>query len=303
MTRKASSIMATDPVVLVTGATGRVGRQVVTQLAQNSGVRIRALTRNPAAAAAQLDGKAPIEVVGGDLTDPGSLMSVLAGVEAVFLVFPSVAADHAAAALVAALAAEVDRIVYLSAAGVPDEPPRDGPGPDGTIMGSHAFLEGLLASSGTRWTFLRSSGFAANTLMWADQVRGTDTLRWFYGDARRALIHERDLAAVGVRALLDAGHDGERHQLTGPESLTQVEQLDAIGAAIGRRLHFEELDPDTAAKQLLAAAPPQVTRSILEAHASFVTQPEPVTDTVARVTGHGALSFARWARDHAVDFR
>jgi uncharacterized protein YbjT (DUF2867 family) len=162
MTRKASSIMATDPVVLVTGATGRLGRQVVTQLAQNSGVRIRALTRNPAAAAAQLDGKAPIEVVGGDLTDPGSLMSVLAGVAAVFLVFPSVAADHAAAALVAALAAKVDRIVYLSAAGVPDQPPQAGPGPDGTIMGSHAFLEGLLASSGTRWTFLRSSGFAAN---------------------------------------------------------------------------------------------------------------------------------------------
>ena len=170
-------------------------------------------------------------------------------------------------------------------------------------MGSHAYLERLLASSETRWTFLRSSGFAANTLMWADQLRRTDTLCWFYGDARRALIHERDLAEVGVRALLDTGHDGERHHLTGPECLTQREQLDAIGEAVGRSLHFEELDPGTAAKQLFATAPPRMTQSILDAHASFVTQPEPVTDTVARVTGHAALSFAQWAREHAANFR
>src|SRR3954469_3254168 len=289
-------------VVLVTGATGRVGRQVVIQLIQ-TGVRVRALTRDPISAASQFGVGAPIEVVGGDLADPGSLKSVVAGVEAVFLVFPSVAADHSAPGLVATLAAEVDRVVYLSAAGVTDEPRQEGPGQDGTGMGSHAYLERLLASSGARWTFLRSSGFAANTLMWADQLRRSDTLRWFYGDARRALIHERDLAEVGVRALLDAEHDGERHHLTGPESLTQREQLDAIGEANGRHLHFEELDPGTAAKELFASAPPRMAHSILEAHASFVAQPEPVTDTVARVTGHAALSFAQWAREHAADFR
>jgi uncharacterized protein YbjT (DUF2867 family) len=294
--------MATERVVLVTGATGRVGRQVVTQLAR-TGVRVRALTRDPNSAASQIGAQAPVDVIGGDLADTSSLEPALDGVEAVFLVFPSVSADHAAPALIATLAGKVDRIVYLSAAGVPDEPGQDGAGPDGTIMGSHAYLERLVASSGRSWTFLRSSGFAANALMWADQLRRTDTLQWIYGDARRALIHERDLAEVGVRALLDAGHDGQCHHLTGPESVTQREQLDAIGAALGRHLHFEELDPDSAAKQLFATAPPQVTRSILDAHASFVTQPEPVTDTVARLTGHAALSFAHWAREHAADFR
>src|SRR4051812_14533337 len=106
---EASRVMATETVVLVTGATGRVGQQVVTQLTQ-AGARIRALTRDPSSAASQFGAQEPIEVVGGDLADPSSLKSVLAGVEAVFLVFPSVAADHAAAGLVATLAAEVDRV-------------------------------------------------------------------------------------------------------------------------------------------------------------------------------------------------
>src|SRR3954465_11944561 len=113
---EASSVTATEPVVLVTGATGRVGEQVVTQLMQTSGVRIRALTRDAISAESRLGRHPLMEIVGGDLADPDSLKPALSGVGAVFLVFPSVAADQAAPALVARLAGEVDRIVYLSAA-------------------------------------------------------------------------------------------------------------------------------------------------------------------------------------------
>jgi uncharacterized protein YbjT (DUF2867 family) len=133
-----------DVTILVTGATGRVGGQVVAQLA-GTGARVRALARNPAGVAGG---------VVGDLTRPETLSSALAGVDAAFLVFPSVAGDAAAAALVDAVTTAVPHVVYLSAYGVPDEPDPRAPA-DGTILGSHAHVEGLLAAAPGRATFLR----------------------------------------------------------------------------------------------------------------------------------------------------
>ncbi len=284
--------------ILVTGATGRVGGRVAAQLAA-TGVKPRALARDPARAAAVLGEGA--RIVGGDLTEPGTLTEALAGVDAVFLVFPSVAADEAARELVSTLTRQVRRIVYLSSFGVPDEPDEHAE-PDRTILGSHAHLEGLIAASAAEYTFLRSSGFAANTLGWAEQIRRSDVVRWFHPDAKRALIHEADLAAVGVRVLTEDGHDRKAYHLTGPEQLTQVEQLQAIGAALGRSLRFEEIDADRAGAELFPGLPADVVASIIAAHGAMVTHPEPVTDTFERLTGRPALPFAQWARDHVGDF-
>lgn len=284
--------------VLVTGATGRVGGQVVAQAAA-AGVRPRVLTRDPARAA-KLMGE-DVEVVGGDLSRPDAMAGALDGVRAVFLVFPSVVADEAARGLVSVLAGRVDRIVYLSSAGVPDQPD-EGAEPDGTIVGSHAHLEGLIAASGAEYTFLRSSGFAANTLGWAEQIRRSDVLRWFHPEAKRALVHEADLAAVGVRALTEDGDVRGAHHLTGPEQLTQAQQLQAIGDALGRSLRFEELDPANARAELFAGMPAEVAASIVAAHGAMVARPEPVTDTFERLTGRPARPFAQWARDHVADF-
>src|SRR6185295_15424849 len=156
--------------ILVTGATGRVGGQVVAQLA-GTGAGVRAVARHPAAG-----------VVAGDLTRPETLGPVLSGVDAALLVFPSVAGDAAAAALVEALTATVPHVVYLSAYGVPDLPAPEAAA-DGTILGSHAYVEGLLAASPGAATLLRASGFAANTLGWAPQIRAGDVLRWFHPTA------------------------------------------------------------------------------------------------------------------------
>ncbi|HEY2763707.1 MAG TPA: NAD(P)H-binding protein [Pseudonocardiaceae bacterium] len=307
--REVAIIMGRVGTILVTGATGSVGGQAVSQLA-GTGVTVRALTRNPRSARSLAGAGRHVEVVGGDLAEPDTLAPVLDGVDAVFLVFPSVSADDAAPALIAALTARARRIVYLSAAGVSDDPVSDDPetparpdAPDGSILGSHALLERLIRGSAAEWTFLRSSGFASNTLMWAGQLQNGDVLRWYHGGATRALIHEYDLAAVGVRALLDDGHDRARHHLTGPKQLTQVEQLHAIGDAIGRPLRFEELDPRTARTELFADLPGDLIDSIIEAHGAMVNHPEPVTTTVAQLTGRPARPFARWARDHADDFR
>ncbi|WET77676.1 NAD(P)H-binding protein [Amycolatopsis sp. QT-25] len=276
--------------ILVTGATGRVGGSVVSQLL-DKGVPVRALVRDPQRAA--LPGG--VQVVRGDLADPASLGPALEGVDSVFLVWPTLTADHAAPQTITEIAQRVQRIVYLSSNGV-SEDTTDG------ILGSHATLERLIEDSGVEWTFLRPGGFAANTLAWAEQIRAEGVVRWVYGDARRALVHERDIAAVGVVALTEEGHKGARYTFTGPESITQSEQAQAIGVAIGRPVRFEEITPEDARQGLFAGLPPQLVDDILAAHADMVTRPEPVTDTVQQLTGTPARTFGEWAADHAADF-
>ncbi|MGW4638465.1 NAD(P)H-binding protein [Sphaerisporangium sp. NPDC004334] len=281
--------------ILVTGATGRVGGHAVSALLA-AGAETRALARDPAAA------RLPdaVEVVPGDLAKPETLEAALDGVEAVFLLWPTLSADHAAPAAVEAIAARVRRVVYVSARGVP----RGREESDGTILGSHARLESLIERSGMEWTFLRPGGFAANTLMWAPQIRETGTVRWVHGAARRPLIHERDIAAVGVRALSAPGHGGAAYELTGPQALTQVEQVTLIGEAIGRPVRWEELSPEVAQRAMVAQGmPASLARDILDGHAAMVTAPETVTTTVEEITGTPATGFATWARDHADDFR
>ncbi|WP_407560913.1 NAD(P)H-binding protein [Streptomyces sp. 184] len=280
--------------ILVTGATGKVGGQAVAQL-HWAGADVRALVRDPARA----DFPEGVEVVRGDLADPASLGPAFAGVSGLFLVWPLPTADTAPAVLDAALAGGVRRVAYVSAWGAADDPDEE---PDG-ILGFHTAIERLLRASPVEWTLLRAGGFAANTLHWADEIRAGDVVHAPYADAGRSLIHEADVAAVGVRALTHEGHASETYHLTGPETLTQAEQVRTIGEALGRDVRFEESPPEVARRAYVAAGlPPSFADGILEAHAELVANPEPVTDTVAEVTGRKARTFAEWARDHAADF-
>jgi uncharacterized protein YbjT (DUF2867 family) len=283
--------------IAVLGATGRVGGQVLAQLA-GTGAAVRAVGRDPTTVRAAAD-RYGAEPAVADLTEPASLAPVVDGVDAAFLVFPSVAADHLAAEIVAALTAGARRVVYLSAHGVPD----DGR-PAGAILDSHALVERLLTGSAREWTFLRAGGFAANTLAWAEQTRGGGTeVRWFGAGVTRALVHEADLAGAAVRALLDDDLVGARPHLSGPEQLTQAAQLAAVGTAIGRSLRFVELDRDAAVAQLFGGLPPEFAAQIVDAQLAMVDTPEPRTDEVARILGRPARTYAQWAGDHADDFR
>jgi uncharacterized protein YbjT (DUF2867 family) len=274
--------------ILVTGATGRVGGRVVARLAA-AGEQVRALVRNPDAVL-----PAGVDAAPGDLTEPATVDTAAKGADTVFLVFPTLRADHVAAEVVAALTRHARHIVYLSAAGA-----RQGDG----ILGSHARLEALIEQSGAEWTFLRPSGFATNTLLWADQVRAGDVVRWFHGAARRALIHEDDIAAAGVRALTEQGHAGTRPHLTGPEQLTQVQQVAAIGDALGRPLRFEQLTEAAARERFFGDVPSAMADDIMSGHARMIAHPEPMTTTVEDITGTPARTYAQWAADHAADFR
>src|SRR3954468_21184567 len=184
--------IATPP-VLVTGATGRVGRVVIDQLL-DAGVPVRALTRRPDAAATL---PAKVEVFAGDLTVPESLDPALSGAGAVFLVWT--APPQSVEAVVERLAAHVRRIVFLSSPHQTPHPLFQQPNP---VARMHAEIERLINASGLDWTFLRPGMFAANARSWwAPQIRVGDVVRWPYAEAPTAPIHEADIARVAVTAL------------------------------------------------------------------------------------------------------
>jgi len=275
--------------IVVTGGTGRVGRQVVAQLRERN-LKVRVVSRRPG------QPQAGVETAAADLADPASLEPALRGADALFLLWPFTSAELTAtlAPQVAKLAARhVTRIVYLSA-----QPAAERPG------SFWALTERAIEDSGAAWTFLRPVGFASNTLMWADQIRAGDVVRWPFGAAARSLIDERDIAAVAVEALTQDGHAGARYLLSGPAVLTQAEQLAAIGRALGRDLTWEEL-PRAQAQQALAAAwgDPGFAASALDTWERFVTHPEVVTSTVRDLTGVPAHTFADWAAANAGAFR
>lgn len=279
--------------VLVVGATGNVGRHVVAGL-RDAGAAVRAATRE--VGAARFPGG--VDVVRADVREPDTVAAAAEGADAAFLVWPLVTTEAAPPA-VEAIAHRVGRIVYLSSMGA-----RDAAGGWTGAIRFHAEVERLVRASGAEWTFLRPSGFATNALMWAPEIRERGAVRWVFGGAARSLIHERDIAAVGVRALLGDGHAAAVHLLTAPATITQAEQVATIGRAIGRTVAWEESSPEEARERLLAAgADPAFVESALATWARFTTEPEPVTDTVARITGSPARSFAEWAGDHAADFR
>lgn len=275
--------------ILVTGATGTVGGEVVAQL-HAAGVPVRAVTRSPAAA------RVPdtVDVAGADLSQPHTLEPALRDVDAVFLVWPFTTVEDAPA-VIDAIASRTRRLVYLSAAG------GQRPEPEGMF---HADMERLVERSDLDWTFLRPSGFASNTLMWADQIRRDGVVRFPFGAAARSLIHERDIAAVAVRTLTEDRHVGARHVLTGPELITQADQVRAIGEAIGHPTRWEEVPPE-AVRDTLASAFGNASFAdhALATWARFVDEPELVTSTVEEITGVSPRPFREWAVDHADEFR
>src|SRR3954452_13437025 len=202
--------------VLVTGATGRVGRLVV-DLLTDAGVPVRALTHRSEASTLP----ANVEVVSGDLTVPESLDAGLQGVGAVFLVWTAPPAT--APAVVERLATYAPRVVLLSSPHQTPHPFFQQPNPMAVL---HADIEQLIAATGLASTVIRPGMFASNAVFWwAPAIRVDDVVRWPYGAAETAPVDDRDVAAVAARTLYQDGHVGGDYVLTGPESLSQAEQI------------------------------------------------------------------------------
>jgi uncharacterized protein YbjT (DUF2867 family) len=276
--------------ILVTGATGSVGRHVVDQLLA-AGEQVRALSRTPGKANLP-DG---VEVVQGDLSQPSTLPAALNGVERVYL-FPVL--EGVRGFLDVALEAGVRRIVVLSSSSTVDR--RD---TNLELSDYHLAVERAVEAAGVEWTHVRPGVFAGNTLWeWAPSIRAEGVVRAPYGDAAQAPIHEADIAAVATTALLEDGHAGAKYLLTGPESITRIEQARTIGKAIGRQIRFEEVTPQQWRESVSPFMPVYVIDMLLGYWSNAVNNPDPVLPTVEQVTGRPARTFAQWAADHAQHF-
>ncbi|UCM90916.1 NmrA family NAD(P)-binding protein [Streptomyces marincola] len=275
--------------ILVTGATGTVGRHLVEGL-HAAGHRVRALSRSPERAALP-EG---VEVVAGDLTDPGGLSAAFSDVTAVhFIGFDG--ADWSPLARgreLADLAARggARRVTLLK--GDP---------------GRTDFEDALMAAAETGGAFaltrLAPVEFMANALEWAGSVREEGVVREAFPEARSAMVHEADIAAVAAAALTAEGHGGQEYWLTGPEALTAPGKVRTIAGVLGREVAYVELSREEIVARWRQEG---YAESDIAFFLAMRTDPPPagytVRPTVERVTGRPPRTFAAWVAEHAAAF-
>jgi uncharacterized protein YbjT (DUF2867 family) len=279
--------------VLVTGASGNIGRLVAASLGTKD-VQVRAYARGVKA----MDVAAGIEVIRGDLLDEAALTKAAQGADAAFLLWPFLSTDGAEAA-VRAVSAHVERVVYLSTAGA--GVPLDGA--LNPISAIHYTVEELIVNYAREWTLVRPLGFASNTLLWAAQTRAGDEVKWPFAESRRSLVHDSDIADVIVRALVSDELVGTKPVLTGPATHSQREQVEFIGRSIGRQIAFAEVPPAAAREQMLSwGMPAAFVDGVLGYWARCVHVPEPVNGEVERITGRPARTLQEWIEQNRSAF-
>ena len=269
--------------ILVTGATGTVGREIVKQLASR-GHHVRALSRHPARASFP----AGVDAVAGDLTAPETFASAFEGIEALHLI--NFGGDDQAplqtGARIVALAeqAGVRRISLL-------------------LGGAPAPLDEAVAAGSIHWTFLQPVEFMSNHLEWAESIRSEGLVREPFPDRLSAVVHEADIAAVAVAALTQDGHAGKTYTLTGPDVLSLRQKIEILAAAAKREIKLMELTEQEARDRWQAMGiSSEAIEFLLFVYGNTPEVGYTVTPTVEQVTGRPARTFAQWAAEHAGAF-
>jgi uncharacterized protein YbjT (DUF2867 family) len=285
-----------EHMILVTGATGTIGRPLV-ELLVGEGAEVRAVTRNPRAAGPP----AHVEVVEGDPSRPDTIAPFLEGVTALFL-HPRAVGNAAGELLALARERGVNRVVTLSAINVDDDLDEQ---PSRYRGDRNKEVEDAAVGSGLESVSLRAGSFAINTLeAWGTQIRAGDVVRGPYATFAEAPIHERDLAGVGARALLTEGLVGRRLELTGPESLSHEEMVAIIGDVIGRPLRYQEIPPEAAKQGMVQHGFPEpFVEALMARYDREVGQAALVTGEVETILNRPARTYAEWVADHAAAFR
>ncbi|MEV6566946.1 SDR family oxidoreductase [Streptomyces kronopolitis] len=278
--------------IVVTGATGNIGRPLTQELAK-AGRQVTAVSRHTAAVP---DG---VRHVAADLTEPASLKGTLAGAEALFLLLPGDlhAAGAGPADLIAQAAdAGVRRVVLLSTLGVVTRP-------FGSTRIAMRALEDTLRESGLEWAILRPGGFASNALWWAESVRAHQVVAAPFGDVGVPIIDPADIAAVAAACLLEDRHIGGVYELTGPAVITPRRQSEALAAALGTPIRFHELTRDEAKAAMTQSMPAELADDTLD----ILGSPNPaelrVSPDVHKVLGRAPRPFADWAARNIAAFR
>ncbi|TXK39038.1 NAD(P)H-binding protein [Nonomuraea sp. C10] len=285
--------------IVVTGATGNVGRTLV-RLLTEAGEPVTAVSRK----ITESDVPRGVRVLAADLADPAGLRPALAGAGALFLL---ISGDFVAAAdspggvigrvLDDARSAGAGRVVLLSSQGVATRP---GSSSHGSTARS---IEDAVRRSGMDWTILRPGGFDSNAYAWAESVRARRAVAAPFGDVGLPFIDPDDIAEVAAVALREDGHAGQVYELTGPALTTPRQRAEAIGEAIGEPIRFTEQTREEARAQMLRFMPEPVVETTL----SIIGKPTPaerrVSPDVERLLGRAPRTFAEWARRNAAAFR
>ena len=289
-----------SPTVLVTGATGKVGRRLIPLLIRR-GATVRAACRSPVAA------RAGIEPVRFDWTDESTYDTARRGVSAMYLVAGPIPqpkhADYLRALLDPAAGAEVERVVLLSSYGV-DQAPAENP---------LRRIELAVESSGVPYTILRPAAFMQNFsegLRWresfAEGIRERDEIVGPGGTGTVSYVSTEDIAAVAAIALTEDGHGRKAYAPLGPEPLTLAQIAEQISWTAGRRIRYVETDRTPIRDALLAAGAPRDTaehNSRLYTHAFSSSMFGVLNDDILDVTGRPPVSFAEFAVGAAAAWR
>jgi uncharacterized protein YbjT (DUF2867 family) len=303
--------------IVVTGATGNAGSEVVRALAAR-GARVRAFVRDAGRARAVLGGDAErggdaglggdvrlggeVELAVGDFADLRSVRAAVEGADALLL---SCADDPGrvgweTAAIDAAVAAGVRRIVKLSAMAAE-------PGSPVAFWDWHGQVERHLRASGAGWVILRASWYMTNLLAAAPQVAAEGRLYAPAGEARIAMIDPRDVGAAAAAVLSDSGHEaspgheGHTYLLTGPRAITYAEVAAELSAATASKVEFADVPGDAARQAMIGDGLPGFVAGQLVAMFDRLRQGAgaQVTDAVETLTGSAPRDFAAFAADHA----
>ncbi|UUU38704.1 SDR family oxidoreductase [Streptomyces sp. NBC_00162] len=278
--------------IVVTGATGNVGRPLTRALAE-AGQQVTAVSRHVAAVP---DG---VRHVAADLTEPAGLEPALAGAKALFLLLSG--DMHAAGAGPADIIGEaavsgVRRVVLLSSQGVATRPF----GPTRIAMRA---VEDVLRESGLEWAILRPGGFASNALWWAESIRARRVVAAPFGDVGVPIIDPADIAEVAAACLLDDRHTGGVYELTGPELITPRQQAEALAAALDSPVRFHDLTRDEAKAAMAQSMPAALAEDTLDILGSPSPAELRVSPDVQRVLGRAPRPFADWAARNIAAFR
>ena len=253
--------------ILVTGATGNIGSEVV-RLLRQSGQRVRVLVRDPKKYGNVDDG---IEVVSGDLSRPETLPPAFDGISKLFLMAPAHELPEVSGhVLRAAQQSPLRHVVLVSSSTVYIEP-------EVTLGRWHREAEDLIKASGLAYTMLRPGYFASNPrLWWAGSIRAQGAVYLQPSQARTAPIDPRDIAAVAVCALIESGHEGKTYRLIGPPPhLSAADQVQIISAALGRPLRVIEVTEAAAREGMLRADLRAACELLAASRGAKMTTPSP----------------------------
>ena len=281
--------------ILVTGATGTVGRELVAELSHR-GAKVRAMSRNPGAAAFP----AGVETVTADLGDPGTLGLALAGIERVFMLATGPSRlEHEISLIAAARRAGAASLVKLSALTVEDD------AADDIITQWHRGAEQAVAGSGLAWTILRPGAFMSNTLSWAGMIRHQGRVFAPFSGVRTVAIDPADVAACAAAVLLGDSHEGRAYPLTGPEPVSARDQAAVLGEVLGREIGITEIPPEAARQRMIqAGTPAEIADAVLATVGGAGTGPGALVQPgVWQLTGRPPRTFRDWAGEHAAAFR